>query len=263
MSKPIRVAVAGAAGRLGSAIVERLGRDDRFVLTACLEHPEDRRLGGSLTLPEGAKLTSADGGWGSPAVLIDASVVEAVPDHAEHAVKDGVALVVAVTGLPDETLAALDGASKQIPVLIAPNLSLGVTVLVRLVRQAARNLAGFDVEISEIHHTGKRDSPSGTAAWLGREVAAERGLEWPDAARHGREGTVGPRTPGEIGIHSQRSGTTAGEHRVWLGGPGEHLELTHVAESRECFAAGAIEAVAWLASAGPGRYNMEDVIDGR
>jgi 4-hydroxy-tetrahydrodipicolinate reductase len=263
VSDPIRVAVAGAAGRLGSTIVGRLSRDSRFALTACLEHPEDRRPGGTLILPEGAKLTSADGDWRSPDVLIEASVAEAVPAHAGRAASDGVALVVAVTGLPEETLALLDRASQRIPVLIAPNLSLGVSVLVRLVRQAARNLPDFDVEISEIHHAGKRDSPSGTAAWLGAEVAAERGLDWPDAARHGRQGPAGPRTTGEIGIHSQRAGTAAGEHRVWLGGPGEHLELTHVAESRECFAAGALEAVVWLAAAAPGRYTMEDVIDGR
>lgn len=250
-------------GRLGSTIVNRLARDGRFTLVACLEHPGSRRLGESGGLPEGLTISSADGDWGNPDVLIDASVAEAVPAHAERAEAAGIHLVVAVTGLPAETLAALDGASKRIPVLIAPNLSLGVTALVRLVRQAALNLPDFDIEISEIHHTGKRDSPSGTAGWLGREMAEARGWPWPASARHGREGSIGPRPAAEIGVHSLRAGTAAGEHRIWLGGAGEHLELIHVAESRECFAAGAAAAVVWLAAAPPGRYTMEDVIDGR
>jgi 4-hydroxy-tetrahydrodipicolinate reductase len=256
VSEKIRVAVAGAGGRLGTAIVARLEGDERFEVAARLERPGSSHLTGDT-------FTSADGDWNRADVLIDASLGEAVAGHAERAASDGVALLVAVTGLDEKSLAVLDGVSERIPVLVAPNLSLGVTMLVRLVRQAARSLAGFDLEISEIHHSAKRDSPSGTAAWLGREAAMARGWEWPEVARYGRQGAVGPRSDAEIGVHSIRAGSAAGEHRVQFGGSGEHLELTHVAESRDCFAAGALEAVSWLAGARPGRYNMEDVIDGR
>jgi 4-hydroxy-tetrahydrodipicolinate reductase len=265
VSGTLRVAVAGAAGRLGSTLVARLDRDDRFELTSCLERPGSPHVG-KRVFPQaagGPVFSGADGDWGEPQVLIDASVTEAVAGHAARAAATELALLVAVTGLGEETTAALDRAAEVIPVLVAPNLSLGVTLLVRLAREAAKSLPSFDVEIAEVHHTAKRDSPSGTAQWLGREVARERGWSWPEVARWGRQGATGPRAAAEIGIHSLRAGTAAGEHRVWLGGPGEHLELTHVAESRECFAAGALEAVAWLAAAPPGRYNMEDVIDRR
>jgi 4-hydroxy-tetrahydrodipicolinate reductase len=241
VSGTLRVAVAGAAGRLGSTLVARLDRDDRFELTSCLERPGSPHVG-KRVFPQaagGPVFSGADGDWGEPQVLIDASVTEAVAGHAARAAATELALLVAVTGLGEETTAALDRAAEVIPVLVAPNLSLGVTLLVRLAREAAKSLPSFDVEIAEVHHTAKR------------------------VARWGRQGATGPRAAAEIGIHSLRAGTAAGEHRVWLGGPGEHLELTHVAESRECFAAGALEAVAWLAAAPPGRYNMEDVIDRR
>jgi 4-hydroxy-tetrahydrodipicolinate reductase len=262
---PIGVAVAGAAGRLGGAVLRRLAGDSRFTVTACLERPGHAGLG-RPPLADLAGLPACvpdDGPWGSPRVFFDAGAAGAVAAHVRRAAGDGVALVVAVTGLPEAAERELEAAARRVPVLVSPNLSLGVTVLAGLVREAARRLPGYDVEIVEAHHAAKRDSPSGTALWLGREAAAARGWAWPDAARPGREGAVGPRPEREIGIHSLRGGSAVGEHRVRLAGPGEHLELAHVAESRDGFAAGALEALALVARSGPGRYTMEDVTTGR
>jgi 4-hydroxy-tetrahydrodipicolinate reductase len=207
-------------------------------------------------------LAADDGPWGAARVVLDASSAQAVAAHARRAAAEGAGLLVAVTGLGPDAQSALDQAAARVAVLVSPNLSLGVTLLARLVREAAARLPGFHVEIVEAHHSTKRDSPSGTALWLGETAARARGWEWPAVARAGREGAVGPRPEREIGLHSLRGGTAVGEHRVRLSGPGEHVELSHVAESRDCFAAGAVEALVWLAGAAPGRYTMEHVTAG-
>jgi len=257
----VRVAVAGASGRLGGAVLRRLAADERFRVTATLVRPDSPLLGQSVALDllQIPEFTSDADNWRNPQVLFDASRAEAVAAHAERAAGDGAGLVVAVTGLPDATEKALAAAAQHVPVLVSANLSLGVAVLARLVREAAARLRGYDVEVVEAHHAGKRDAPSGTALWLGAEAARARGWSWPQAARQGRAGATGPRPEAEIGLHSIRAGSVTGEHRVWLGGAGEHLELVHVAESRDCFAAGALEALAFVARARPGRYTMEDV----
>jgi 4-hydroxy-tetrahydrodipicolinate reductase len=261
---PIAVAVAGAAGRLGGAVLRRLATDPRFAVAACLERPGHAALGRS-PLGEVAGLppcVADEGPWGAARVLLDAGGAGSVAAHVRRAAGDGIGIVVAVTGLPEEAERELDAAARRVAVLASPNLSLGVTVLAGLVREAARRLAGYDVEIVEAHHAAKRDSPSGTALWLGREAATARGWPWPQTARAGREGVLGPRPEREIGIHSLRGGSVVGEHRVSLAGAGEHLELAHIAESRDCFAAGALEALALVARSGPGRYTMEDVTAG-
>jgi 4-hydroxy-tetrahydrodipicolinate reductase len=213
----------------------------------------------ALDLLQLPPISSDDASWSHARVLMDASHTEAVEKHARRAAEERIAMLVAVTGLSPEAERSLDETSRRVPVLVSPNLSLGVALLARFVREAAARLSSYDVEVVEAHHAAKKDSPSGTALWLAGEAARARGWAWPEAARSGREGPVGPRPEREIGVHSLRAGSVAGEHHVWLGGPGEHLELTHVAESRECFAAGAVEALAYLASAPPGRYTMEDV----
>jgi 4-hydroxy-tetrahydrodipicolinate reductase len=259
---PVRVAVCGAAGRLGGAVLRKLAADaKRFHVTASLIRPDSALIGQSVALDllQVPEFTADTGTWRNPRVLFDASRADAVARHAEQAAGDGVAVVVAVTGLAPAAIHALDQAAQSVPVLVSANLSLGVAVLARLLREAAARLPGYDVEIVEAHHTAKKDAPSGTALWLGQEAARARGWPWPDAARTGRAGETGPRPSREIGIASIRAGTVTGEHRVWLGGPGEHLELVHVAENRDAFASGALEAIAFVAGASPGRYTMEDV----
>jgi 4-hydroxy-tetrahydrodipicolinate reductase len=257
----VRVAVAGASGRLGGAVLRRLAADERFRVTSSLVRADSALLGQSVALDllQVPEFTSDADNWRNPQVLFEASRAEAVAAHAERAARDGAGLVVAVTGLPAPAEQALAQAAQSVPVLVSANLSLGVAVLARLVREAAGRLKGYDVEIVEAHHAGKRDAPSGSALWLGGEAARARGWAWPESARIGRSGATGPRPETEIGLHSIRAGSVTGEHRVWLGGAGEHLELVHVAESRECFASGALEAVAFVARARPGRYTMEDV----
>ena len=257
----IKVAVAGAAGRLGGAVLRRLAKDERFQVGASLIRADSPLLGQSVALDllQVPEFTADTDGWRNARVLFDASRAEAVTAHAEQAAEGGVGMVVAVTGLSAATIQTLDEAAKRVPVLVSANLSLGVAVLARLVREAARRLPGYDVEIVEAHHAAKKDAPSGTALWLAEEAARARGWPWPGSARTGRTGATGPRPAQEIGISSIRAGVVTGEHRVWLGGVGEHLELAHVAESRDCFASGALEAIAFIAGASPGRYTMEDV----
>jgi 4-hydroxy-tetrahydrodipicolinate reductase len=258
---PTRVAVAGAAGRLGGAVLRRLAADPRFQVAASLVRAQSPLVGQSVALDllQVPEFTADTDGWRNPRVLFDASHSDAVHAHAEQAARTGVGMVIAVTGLAPATIQSLDQAAKRVPVLLSANLSLGVALLARLVREAARRLPGYDVEIVEAHHAAKKDAPSGTALWLAQEAAAARGWPWPDSAHSGRTGATGPRPKQEIGISSIRAGSEPGEHRVWLGGAGEHLELVHVAESRDCFASGALEAIAFIAGASPGRYTMEDV----
>ena len=257
----VRVAVAGAAGRLGGAVLRGLARDKRFHVAASLVRAQSPLVGQSVALDllQVPEFTADTDGWRNARVLFDASRAEAVQAHVEQAAQAGVGMVIAVTGLAPATIQALDAAAKRVPVLVSANLSLGVAVLAQLVREASRRLPGYHVEIVEAHHAAKKDAPSGTALWLAQEAAQARGWPWPASARTGRTGATGPRPAQEIGISSIRAGSVTGEHRVWLGGPGEHLELVHVAESRDCFASGALEAIAFIAGASPGRYTMEDV----
>lgn len=258
MSDPIAVAVAGAGGRLGATVLRALSADPRFTLSGALVRPGSPLAGRPVPGGSGGLHYAESLSAGArPRVFLDASRAAAVPEHAALAAERGSALLVAVTGLAPEASAALESAARRVAVLEAPNLSLGALVLGELVRLAARRLSAYDVEIVEAHHAGKRDSPSGTALWLARQAAAGRGGA-PARVVPGRSGS-GARESGEIGIQSVRAGTTPGEHRVRLGGPGEHLELSHVAESREAFASGALRAIAWLASAPTGRYTMEDI----
>jgi 4-hydroxy-tetrahydrodipicolinate reductase len=260
LSAPVRVAVAGAAGRLGGAIVEALAGSSGLELQAALVRPGSAREGTAVPgASDARRYTTGLPNQPTPQVLIDASLPQATAGWAQAAADGGFALLVAVTGLSPETQAALDRASKETPVLVAPNLSLGAVVLARLTREAAKRLPGYHLEIVETHHAGKRDSPSGTALWLARAAAEARGVDLQQVLQTG-EARVGPRSEEQIAIHSVRSGSTPGEHRVRFGGAGEFLELAHVVESRAAFAMGALRASEWLASAPAGRYNMEDIL---
>ena len=247
---PIPVAVAGAAGRLGSAVVRRLADDPRFRLSACLDRPESPRLG-SAPGPDLAHLPtlSADSGdWGGAKLLFESSREEAVARHVEHAANSGVGVLIAVTALGEASERAVQNAATRVPVLVAPNLSFGAALLAHLSREAARLWPEADIAIVETHHTQKRDRPSGTAKWLERSVGA------------GRAAASDPESAARsVDVHSLRLGTVVGDHRVWLAGAGERLELAHIAESRETFAAGAVRALFWLAHAEAGRYTLEDL----
>ena len=262
---PLRVAIHGAGGRMGQsvtrvavaeglqvvgAVVSRgsplIGRDAGEVAGA-------GNVGVALSDDTAAGLLGAD-------VVIDFSRADAVPRLLQLAARARVAVVSGTTRLDAHAERLLDEAAKEIPVLWSPNTSLGVHVLAQLAAQAARLLGpDFDVEIVEAHHRAKVDAPSGTAVRLVEAVRSARaGLR--DV--HGREGNVGPRPTDEIGVHAVRGGDVIGDHTVHLLGPGERLELTHRATSRELFARGAVRAAVALRGSPPGRYSMADVIGG-
>jgi len=237
---PVPVAVAGATGRMGSLVARALESAPGFALVA-------RPVRGAL-----------DADWAGARALADFTSPAGTAQLADLAAARGVGLLVGTTGLDDAAQAAIARATTRVPVLVAPNLSLGVAALARAIRAAVSALPDYDVEIVERHHAAKVDSPSGTALALVRVVEDARGRA--GALRAGREGRVGPRPKGEIGIHSLRGGSWVGEHSVVLAGPHETIELTHVAHDRAAFAEGALTALRFLAGAAPGVYALEDAL---
>ena len=264
---PLAVVVCGAAGRMGRLLVA-LARDDaRLRVTGATEAPGHAALGrdagevaggGPLGVPIAAGLAPV---CRRDAVVLDFTTPAATLAHARIAVERGAGLVVGTTGLDptqDRELRALAASTRAV---IAPNMSVGVTVLAELVATAARLLdASFEAEIVELHHHAKKDAPSGTALALGRAVAGARQQEFERAAVLARQGLVGARRPEEIGIVGLRAGDAVGDHTVVFGGLGERLELTHRAQSRECLARGALRAALWVASRPSGIYTMRDVL---
>ncbi len=259
----MRVAVAGASGRMGKAVVRLLAEED-LSLVGAIESGRSPSLGRDAGEVAGvgtngvaisndivAGLLGAD-------VVIDFSTGGAVALLAKAAAPRGVAIVSGTTGLDASAEAALEEASKHVPVLWAPNMSVGVYVLAKLVEDAVRTLGpDFDVEIVETHHRKKADAPSGTAKRLFEAVRAAR-----DDVRAiaGREGMPGARTDEEVAMLSMRGGDVIGDHTVHIFGLGERLELTHRATSRDVFARGAIYAAKAIAKRAPGRYTIADVI---
>lgn len=260
----MRIAVHGATGRMGRAIV-RLARETYgFDVVGAIAHadaPEQGRDIGELSGvgPLGVIVTPdvTSGILGADAI-IDFSVAPAVTLLAKAAERAKIPLVSGTTGLGDEAKNAIEAATRSIPVLWAANMSLGVEVLAELVKQATLQLGpGFDIEIVEAHHRAKVDAPSGTALRLADAAReAREGLH----ARYGREGVVGARPSDEIGVLAIRGGDVIGDHTVHLLGPGERIELTHRATSRELFAHGALRAAKWIVGKAPGRYAIRDLV---
>jgi 4-hydroxy-tetrahydrodipicolinate reductase len=254
----IPVAVSGACGRLGLRIVACLSAEPGPRPRAALESPGSDWIG--TRHPECPSLTvtdDIDAALQGARALVEASLPAPAMEHAEVAAEMGIAILMAVTGLSPEQDRRLTDLSAKVPLLVTSNLSMGVSALMHLCREAARGL-GFDVEIVEMHHKAKRDAPSGTALSLARAIAEVRG--WgEDTFVFGRSGAVGPRPAKQIGIHALRGGEVVGDHRVIFSGPGERLELHHAAESRDCFARGVAPAIRFLDGREPGRYTMDDV----
>lgn len=263
----IRVGVAGAAGRMGRALVRLAAGQPGMAVGAAWERPGQEALGkdaGELAGIERlgvALLTAAESPWNSCDVVIDFTAPDPTVALAQAAAQAGRALVIGTTGLSAGQLDTLRDVSRRVPVLYATNYSLGINLLWQLARQAAAALGEtFDIEIIEAHHNLKKDAPSGTAVTLYEEVCRGRGLDPAQAARHGREGLTGARTSGEIGMHAVRGGDIVGDHTVLFAGPGERLELKHQLHTRETLARGAVRAAAWLAGKPAGWYQMADVL---
>lgn len=257
----IRVAVIGT-GRMGRLVLgEVLDAGDLALVAACTapSAPELGQDAGELVGrgPCGVRVGTLD----AP-VEADVAIDFSHPTGLAAAVRrlGATPLVSGTTGLDAEAVAALDAHAARAPVLHAANFSTGVTVLLDLVARAARALPDYDVEIVESHHRHKRDAPSGTALALGHAAAAARGRSLDELAVHGRSGDTGERPAGQIGLHALRLGDVAGEHEVYLAGPGERVLLAHLATSRATFAQGALRAARWVLGRPPGRYRMQDVL---
>jgi 4-hydroxy-tetrahydrodipicolinate reductase len=198
---------------------------------------------------------------GAADVWIDFSVPAATIAYTEAAVAAGAALVVGTTGLGDEQRAAIDRASKKVPVVFTANYSIGINVLLKLVADAAQTLGpSYDLEIVETHHRAKRDAPSGTALRLAEALAEATGRDLAKDARYERYGDTGPRPATQIGVQTLRGGDVVGDHSVHFLGLGDRIEITHRASSRDTFAVGAVRAALWLAGRPAGLYDMRSVL---
>lgn len=264
------IIVVGAAGRMGRAIIEAAADSpEPYQLVAAAEYPAHPLVGRSLRdiIPGAPEDTPLAGGPPTASPVGAVSIIFATPESTlewlRWCVSMGNPAVIGTTGFSDAQVAEINAAGEKIPVVFAPNMSVGVNVLCELVAQAARLLGpDFDIEIVEMHHRLKKDSPSGTAKRLAEILHHERQSSYNADTRHGREGIVGQRTNREIGMHAVRGGDVVGDHTVMFASPGERIELTHKASSRETFARGALRAAAWLAkeNRAPGVYGMKDVL---
>jgi 4-hydroxy-tetrahydrodipicolinate reductase len=264
-ARQIPLTIFGSTGRMGQSLIRALRGDARFQLIGATASAGSARLGQDAALegpPSGVSIgADVDAGLQGAQVALDFSQAAASARHAAACRQAGVPLLVGVTGLDAAAHTALQDAARTIPVLIAPNTSVGVSTLLKLAQAAAKALGeGFDVEIAEAHHQGKRDAPSGTALALGEAVARQRGRSLKEVAvfeRHGREAA---RQAGSIGFAVLRAGDIVGEHTVVFAAAGERVELTHRATDRQIFARGALRAAAWLREQRPGLYAMHHVL---
>ena len=241
----MKVAILGAAGRMGHMLCDLVDRSEELELVAKCDVREEY----PRTWPAETE------------AVIDFTFHAAVPENITKAAEDGVVYILGTTGLTDEEQAAVDAAAKKIPVVQSGNFSLGINLLLGLVRKASEILGvEYDCEVVEMHHRHKKDAPSGTALMLAKAAADGRGQEFDDVSVFGREGIVGERPQGEIAVHALRGGSVIGDHTVMFAGDVERVELVHKAQTREAFAAGALRAALWAADKAPGLYNMRDVL---
>jgi 4-hydroxy-tetrahydrodipicolinate reductase len=256
----LRVALLGATGRMGRAVLEALPDWPDLELSGALASPASRALGRdageaagldatgvAVTADRGVALAQAD-------VAIDFSLGVATQANVEACAARGCALVLGTTGYDAAAAAAVRAAAGRIAIVQAPNMSLGVNLCFALVAHAARVLRHYDVEIVDLHHRAKRDAPSGTALRFGEVVAAARGTALVEARR------AGSRPPDAVGFSSLRLGEGGGEHTVYFASPHERVEITHRSAGRAAYAAGALAAARWVAGRAPGLHGMEDVL---
>jgi 4-hydroxy-tetrahydrodipicolinate reductase len=264
----IKVAVMGAAGRMGKTLIQAINEDPQTVLAAGIVEPSSSLVGVDLGELAGVgKLGVAASGSVKEVlddfeVLIDFTTIETTLTNAELCAQSGKQLIVGTTGLNDEQKAQLAAAGEKTPIVFAPNMSVGVNLCFKLLEMAAAALGDdYDVEIVEAHHRHKVDAPSGTALGMGEAVAKALGRDLKEVAVYGREGHTGARDPKTIGFATMRVGDVVGDHTVVFGTEGERVEITHKASSRMTFAKGAVRASKWLQAKPAGLYSMQDVLN--
>jgi 4-hydroxy-tetrahydrodipicolinate reductase len=255
-----RVCVLGPSGRMGRAVLDAaVGRDD-VRITAAVDRPDAAGLGATVA-EEVLSTADLEAGLASCDVYIDFTSPAATLAAARAAAVHRRAAVIGTTGLGPAEHAAITELARVAPIVVAANFSLGVNLVLGLVRQAARALGPeWDAEVVETHHRAKRDAPSGTALMIAQAIAAGHGSDYDRVKRHARDGDVGPRSRGEIGVASVRGGDVVGEHTAYFFGAAERLEISHRATSRAIFATGALRAAMWVTGQPPGRYDMLDVL---
>ncbi|MGC2166741.1 MAG: 4-hydroxy-tetrahydrodipicolinate reductase [Gallionella sp.] len=256
----IKIAIAGSGGRMGKILLDCVLQADDMLLHAALETSGSELLGN--VVGGGVKISSdlVSAVQGAD-VLIDFTRPEGTLRHLDICRKLGVNMVVGTTGFNAVQKAQLASAGKEIGIVFAPNMSVGVNLVFKLLETASRVLAeGYDIEIVEAHHRHKVDAPSGTALGMGEVVARTLGRDLSEVAVYGREGVTGERDPSTIGFATVRGGDIVGDHTVLFAGTGERIEITHKASSRATFALGALRAARFVRSNPAGLYDMQDVL---
>ena len=263
----MKIGIVGAAGRMGRMLIAEVLGVEGCQLAGGTEPPGSGVLGQDLGLLLGAAEHGLSIGDDTGALfkasdaVVDFTHPDATAAHAALSGETGVALIVGTTGLEAQHMEALGRAAAKAAVVQAANMSIGINLLLGLTEQVASALGDdYDIEIAEMHHRQKVDAPSGTALALGAAAAKGRGVNLEDVSDRGRDGEAGPRIAGDIGFSVIRGGDVAGDHTVIFAGPGERVELTHKAGSREIFARGAIRAALWTEGRTPGLYSMRDVL---
>ena len=264
--KQVRIGVVGASGRMGRMLIEAIIKDPGTVLAAAFDLPGSPALGkaaGELVgLPCDVQVTAdLDEGLANCDCLIDFTRPEGTLKHLEYCVRHGVAMVIGTTGFEADGKQKIAEAAREVPVVFAPNMAVGVNLVFKLLDTAARILnQGYDIEIVEAHHRMKIDAPSGTALRMGEVVASALGRSLEECAVYGREGVTGERDPSTIGFATVRGGDIVGDHTVMFCGLGERVEVTHKASSRMPYALGSVRAARFLAGRKSGLFDMQDVL---
>jgi 4-hydroxy-tetrahydrodipicolinate reductase len=262
----MRIAIAGASGRMGRMLVEATSRDEGAQLVAALDRVDSPAIGEDATAFLGTHsgvLISGDvdAALAGADFLIDFTRPEATLAHLDVCLRHRVKMIIGTTGFSEAQRARLSEASRDLAIVFAPNMAVGVNAVFRLLDVAARILNdGYDVEVIEAHHRLKVDAPSGTALRMGEVVADALGRSLADCAIYGREGHTGERQDATIGFSTIRGGDIVGDHTVLFAGLGERIEITHKSASRMPYALGSLRAARWLADRDSGLYDMQDVL---
>ena len=263
----LRIAVAGAAGRMGIRVIHAIQAAPDAMLSAALEatgHPALGKSAREVAAVAGLEIPLTDDlaeAFELSDVLVDFTVPQATVVNVETARKAGKAMVIGTTGLDQEQIELLKKASLHIPMVFAPNMSVGMNLMFKLVYDIAKILGDdYALELIEAHHDQKKDAPSGSAVRLIEGLAKARGWDPNEVCAHGRHGMVGARPKNQIGVGVIRGGDIVGDHTVYFIGKGERIELTHRVQSRDTFAKGAVRAALWLKGKSPGMYTMQDVL---
>ncbi|RJX33010.1 MAG: 4-hydroxy-tetrahydrodipicolinate reductase [Oxalobacter sp.] len=264
--RKLRIAVAGASGRMGRMLIETITQSPDVVLTGALDVPGSPAIGTDaaqfLGKPCGVKVENELAkGLANADYLIDFTRPEGTLEHLAYCAKRGIKVIIGTTGFEDAGKAAIAEFAKKTAVVFAPNMSVGVNVTMKLLEMAAKNFStGYDIEIIEAHHRHKIDAPSGTALKMGEVIADAIGRNLKDCAVYAREGVTGERDPSSIGFATIRGGDIVGDHTVLFAGIGERIEISHKSSSRLSYATGSLRAAQFLSDKKVGLYDMQDVL---